>query len=129
MPNCVKIRKKKQQACLGDMRDRVLIELRSLTPPAGSSVDYTEAFTTKKTVWATVNTVKGEVLFDGTGTERDITHHITIRYIAGVTQEDWATYNSERMDVIDVTNLDGRKEFMLLRCSNRGTTANSANQA
>lgn len=129
MPKCIKIRKKKRQVCVGDMRDEIVIELRSLTPPSGGSVDFTETFSTKETVWAAINTVNGETIFDGTGTERDVTHRIHTRYISGVTAEDWVTHKNERFDVLSVEDLDERQEYMLLRCTNRGLSSNNASQA
>lgn len=127
MPQCVKIRKKKRQACVGDMRDRIIIQDRDIVPPVGDSVDLTELFSGDQPVWAGINTVSGETIFDGTGTERDVTHRLITRYIEGVTSENWIlTEGDERLDILDVENLDERSEYMLLRCTNRGTSSNAA---
>lgn len=128
MPKCSYIHKKKRNVCIGDMRDRVTIELRSLTPPIEGSTDFTETFSTKQEMWAAINSVSGETVFDGTNTERVVTHHVYIRFLAGVTAEDWVLFNDERLDVLTVENLDNRNDFMLLKCTNRGTTANAANE-
>ena len=85
MPACSYIKKKKRNVCIGDMRDEIVIQTRNIRPPAEDGVDFNEEFNGKATVWSLVNTVNGETIFDGTGTERDVTHHIYIRYFAGVT--------------------------------------------
>lgn len=130
MPECKKIHKKKRQVCIGDMRDRINIQSRALTAPIGSGVDFTETFSNTNAIWCTINTSSGEVIFDGTGIERDVTHKVYARYISGITGEDWIlTENNERFDIIDVENLDNRDEYMLMRCTNRGTSSNAASEA
>ena len=128
MPKCTRIKKKKRQVCVGDMRDEITIQSRSITPPAADGVDFGETFSGDQVVWATINTVSGETVFDGTNTERDVTHRIYIRFLSGVTAEAWVLFNSERYDILTVEDLDKRGTFMLLRCTNRGTTANAANE-
>lgn len=128
MPKCSTIQRKKRKICIGDMDEQIVLQSRNITPPATDGVDFSETFTGKATVWAMVNTVSGQTLFDGTGTERDITHEIGIRFLSGVTAEDWVLFNDERIDIVDVQDLEERHEFMLLKCSNRGTTANAANE-
>ncbi len=128
MPQCINIKKKKRQICIGDMHDQIILSSRALTPPNSGGVDFTEEFTPKVTIWSMVNTVAGETIFDGTGIEFSVTHRIYIRFLTGVTAEDWIEFDGERLDVLDVEDLDERHTFMLLRCGNRGTTANVANQ-
>jgi len=129
MPTCVKIRRKKRQPCIGDMNEIITLQGRTLTPPT-SGVDATEEFTdSNPDVWALIETVSGETMFDDTGTERDVTHMFVIRFITGISSETWILFNNERLDILSVEDLDGRQEFLKLRASNRGIETNEANRA
>ena len=85
MPECAPIRRKKRNVCIGDMRDRVIIQTRAITVPGASSVDFTETFSADQTVWALVETKTGTQIFDGTNIVGVATHNIYIRFISGVT--------------------------------------------
>ncbi len=129
MPTCVKIRRKKRQPCIGDMDELITLQGRTLAPPT-SGVDATEEFAdTDPDVWALVETVSGETLFDNTGTERDVTHNFLVNFIAGVTSETWVLFNNDRLEILSVEDLDERHEFLLLKATNRGIETNEANRA
>lgn len=127
MPRCVQIRRKKRQVCIGDMRDRVIIQTRAITVPDANSVDFTETFSADQTVWAMVETKTGTQIFDGTNIIGVATHDIYIRFIAGVTFQKWLKFKSTYYDILDVQNLEERDEFYLLRCSLRGDDAKPIN--
>lgn len=129
MPKCVKIQRKKRQPCIGDMDELITLQGRTLTPPT-SGVDATEEFAdTNPDVWALIETVNGETIFDKTGTERDVTHDIYVNFISGVTSEIWVLFNNDRLEVLSVEDLDGRHEFLFLKATNRGIETNEANRA
>lgn len=129
MPVCKKIRGQKRQVCIGAKEDLITLQDRSITAPS-FGVDATETFTdSNPDVWAMVKTVRGETMFDNTGTERDVTHKFYIEFLTGVTAETWLTFNGDRFDILDVEDLDERHQDLLLRASNRGVLANAANQA
>jgi len=127
MPRCITIKKPKQGICVGDMRDRVTVYVRTATPSRTNGVDLSEVLSSAVTVWAAVTTKEGKEIFDGTNLKGVATHWIYIRYLSGLTAEKWVEYNGEYYDIIDVQNLDERGDFMLLRCSVRGTTSNPVN--
>ena len=129
MPKCVKIQRKKREPCIGDMDELITLQGRTLTPPT-AGVDATEEFAdTNPDVWALVETVSGETLFDDTGTERDVTHTFIIRFITGVSSETWVLFNNDRLEILSVEDLDERHEFLLLKATNRGIQTNEANRA
>lgn len=129
MPKCIKIRRKHRQICIGDLDELITLQDRNITPPL-SGVDATEDFTdANPNVWAMLETVTGQTMFDDTGTERDVTHKFIVRFIEGITAETWITFNNERFDILDTNDLEERHEFILLRASNRGITTNLANHA
>lgn len=129
MPKCISIKKPDRKICAGDLRDKIVIQVRTITPPATSGVDFTEAFSSDATVWSMVETKMGVEIFNGTSLKGVATHYFYIRYRADLTAESWLKFNSKYYDILDVQNLDERNEFLLLRCSLRGTTANLANYA
>jgi len=129
MPECKKLYRKKRQFSLGDMNERITLQNRVLTEPVFNNPDFTETFTTTAEVWAGINTVTGKTWFDGVSTDINITHEIVIRYDATVTAETWILFDSRRIDILKVEDLDGRKEFMLLTCTDKGLSSAGATQA
>ena len=127
MPNCMTIKKPKRAVCIGDMRDRVTVYVRTATPSRTNGVDLSEVLSTPTSIWAAVVTKEGKEIFDGTNLKGVATHWIYIRSISGLTAEKWLEFNGEYYDIIDVQDMDERGDFMLLRCSVRGTTSNPVN--
>jgi len=134
---CDKIKGKRRKVCIGDLDRLVKLENRSITAPS-DGVDYTETFTNKQIsgspipsgeVWAMIESVSGETVFDATNIERDVTHRIYIRFISGITASTWILFEGIRFNILDVEDLDFRHEFQLLRCTIRGTSSRSNNAA
>lgn len=129
MPKCVSIRKKKQKVCLGDMKDEILLQNRSIKGITDTDVDFTENFTEAATVWSMIETVQGTTTFDASNTEIVITHKIYVRFDPTITSETWIELDSRKFDIVTVTNLDERKEFQLLLCRERGSNTQQVNFA
>ena len=130
MPRCIKLKRKKRQVCIGDLDTLIDLQDRVITPPE-SGVDASETFTDAcPDIWAKMETGRGQTIFDGTDTAQDVTHIFTIRFIEGVvTAETWIRFKGQRFDIIDVEDLEERNEWLMLRCSNRGTEDNLASEA
>lgn len=129
MARCIKLQRRKRQVCLGDLNTKITLQDRTITAPL-SGVDATETFTdTSPDVLSKLDTGRGQTIFDGTNEEQVITHTFTIRFISGITTETWVLFESQRLDIVDAEDLEERHEFIKLRCNNRGTTANAANEA
>ena len=123
-------RQKIRRPLLGDMRHRIEIRTRSITPPSVDGVDFGESFVTTNTVYAALDTVTGEQLFDGTNVEiSGITHIFTIRSISGLTEEKWIDYKGNRYDIKSIETFDARGLFMKLRCVLRGDKTKPVNAA
>lgn len=124
MAKCSPIRRKHRKVCLGDMDSVVKIQNRAIAAPAFGLVDFGEAFSdADPAAWALIETVSGEAVFDSTNTERSVTHHLYINFDVTVTEESWVELDDgAKLDVVTVEDLEERHEFMLLRCSNRGTS-------
>ncbi len=137
MATCVTIRGKRRSICAGDLDRMITLENRAIQAPT-DGVDYTELFTEKPVdasilspgdVWSMVETVSGATVFDGTNIERVYTHRFYIRWIAGVTAQTWILFDGDRYEIINVEDLDARREFLLLKATIRGTSLNSNNAA
>lgn len=129
MPRCVNAKRRKKQVCTGDLDTLITLQSRNITPPT-SGVDATETFAdTNADIWSMMETGKGSVFFDDTNIERTITHEFSIVYIAGLTAESWVLFESRYFDILMIEDYDERHEYQLLRCNERGTTSNQANEA
>ncbi len=128
MPKCVKLRRKHRQPCIGDLDTQITLQDRAITPPT-TTVDFSETFTENAIVWAMINTGRGKTAFDEAEVERDITHEITIRFLDGVTAETWILLESNRLDIVDVEDLEERHEWLILRCAQTGATSRVVNDA
>jgi len=120
MPSCVSIRKKKQVVCTGDMKDLITLQNRAIQGVTTADVDFTENFTEAAVVWSMIETVQGVTVFDTSNTEIVITHKFYVRYDPAVTSETWVEFDDRKFDIVTVTNLDERKDYLLLMCRERG---------
>jgi len=129
MPQCIKIRKKKQQVCIGDLIDRVTLQTRVLTAPTGGSAFYTVDFTGTE-IWSMIETKNGTDFFDGVDEQRLITHDVYVHFDSTITAESWILMEStERLDILQVVNLDQRSLFMKLVCTDRGLDTHAGSGA
>lgn len=121
-----KIRRARRELCVGDLRDRIILQDRSIQSPEFESFDFSEKFESMGGVWASIQTVGGKTLFDG-HQQRDlsVTHEVGIRYDARVDAETWLLMeDGRRLDVIDSENLDERSEWIVFQCTDRGSQDN-----
>lgn len=137
MAVCVNIRGRRRAICIGDLDRMIILENRAIQSPK-DGVDYTELFTDKPIddsplspgeVWSMIETSSGATVFDGTNIERVYTHRFYIRWIPDVTSETWILFDGDRYEIINVEDLDARREFLLLKATLRGTSLNSNNAA
>jgi SPP1 family predicted phage head-tail adaptor len=131
MATCKKIKRLSERVCIGSLNQKINIQVRELLAPIGDSVDFDEEFTLLENVWAMVETVAGKVFFDGSNTDKSITHNFYIRYISGVqiTAENWINYKDQYFDIINVENLDEANRFLLMRTTIRGSDGLPVNKA
>lgn len=132
MATCIKLSRTKTEVCIGNMTKRISIFTRALTTPSdptGFNVDYTESFTLLSEVWAMLQTPKGQTIFDGLGVEKIISDVFYIRYIDGLTSENWITYDGNRYDIQMVEDIEQNNLFQQLSCVVRGDDTLSASQS
>ena len=127
MAICQKIRIKKRQFCVGDLRERITLQDRDIQPPG--DINFTESFTAPLIVSAAVKTLSGVEIFDNTNIVRIATHDFIIRFQFGITQEKWILWRNERYDILVVENLEGRNQWLKLRSAVRGADTLVVNDA
>lgn len=123
----------KIKLCASSLRNSIQIQTRAIATIALANPDYTEEFTTIKTVRAAIVTKRGFRSFNSVGLTQDRilnnTHQVYIRYSAmfNIVSEDWLLFNSERYTIKDVENIDERNQWWLLLCIKKGDDTKLAN--
>lgn len=129
MAICKNIRGTKRGLCIGDLNQKIKVQVRTLNAPeSGTHFDLT--FADLKEVWAMVKTTRGTELFDGVGLTNAYTHEFYIRYSSSfaVNAQSWLLWNDDRYNIVDVENLDERNEFLLLKAIKKGDKDINANK-
>ncbi len=117
-----------RKICLGDLRHRVILHSRDISAPGFDSVDFGEVYTPIGRAWAAIKTTNGKVRFDGAAEDVALTHAVYTRYRVDVTSESWVELSDGRLlDVVDFEDLDERREWLLLACTEKGTKEKAAN--
>lgn len=126
----VEVRRDRRKVCVGDLRDRILLQNRKITEPPFGSRDFDENFSQKEEVWALVKTVTGKTFFSGVSGDVAISHEVIIRYDATVTSETWILLEDKsRLDVVTTEDLEKRHEYLRLLCIEKGLDTVEASKA
>lgn len=121
-------RRKARRPQVGDMKDRIDLQIRQLLPPAFGESEPTLGYTLPGTVWAQHDTTKGIQLFNGVEIGDAITDTFQIRYRRDVTTETRISFDGRYYEIAAVENLDGRKQFLFLMCKELGDNTVVANR-
>ena len=121
VPKCIKLKRRKEQACIAAMNERIDIELRQIVAVKTEIVDFDEEFINRRTVWASVDTKGGTQFFDENNILQIISHVFIIRFIPDVTFEDFVIFKNIRYRIVQVENLQQSDTYYRLRCTVRGT--------
>lgn len=121
-----------RKVCIGDLGSRILLHVRAIDDPIFDDTDFEEDFTSYPATWARIKTTAGKTIFDGVGSDVDISHEIIVRYDANnlVDDDTWILTEDEvRLRVEKVEDYDERHEFVRLLCSQRGSRDKDASKA
>jgi len=129
MSKCISIFDKKKKVCIGAMNKRIIIQIRSIQPSEGDSVDYGELITDRRKVWAFIRTRKGETIFAGTEIKRTTNFEFYIRYFSDVTFGNWIEFRKKRYNIVEIENINAENQYYLIFATKRGITSNVANLA
>jgi len=134
MPSRVIERRKLRKQPIGDMRDRILLQRRTITAPGFNSVGFTQSYETIREVWAKVETNRGQRLFGGvelrenTETRASATHAFSIRWRTDVTEQTRITFNDDLYRIIEVDDTEMRNEYLILFAKLEGDDDLEVNQ-
>jgi SPP1 family predicted phage head-tail adaptor len=110
--------------------DKIIsVFVRSIVPPSGLNVDFNENFTEQRNMAASIETVRGEEVFDGTGTVEEVTHKFVVKYQPNITFENWVSYKNKRYRIVDVENQNERNRFYIIRATIRGVNTLEVNKS
>ena len=123
------LQRPRRRPTTGDLRHRITIQNRSITPPDLNEYDLDHDFETHREVWASVETISGETIFDGVQGDDVVSHQITFRWLEGVTAESWILLNDgTRIDILADENIEERGQFIVVKGKRTGLATNSASQ-
>lgn len=132
MAKCVKLQRTKTKVCVGNLDKYVSIYARNIaTPlnPLDDEPDYREVFTLIYQGWAMVQTPRGPNVFDDINIDNSLTVNFYIRYIDGITSQNWVIYDDNRYDILRVTDFEKNKLFLKLACVLKGSVDKEASKA
>ena len=98
-------------------------------PPQFQGADLAERFQPSVTVWASIKTVTGKTIFQDVNTDVALSHEIYIRYRSDISTETWIEFNNMLFDIVAMENLEERKEWWRLACTQRGDSDDEAAKA
>lgn len=124
---CKTISPKTIKVCIGSMRHKIKINVRTLTPPTDNGVDFSETLSEAKEVRSALETSKGIEVFDGTNLIGVATHLFYIRALTGQTSESWLEFKGSYYRILDVQDFQEAGRFQVLRCVVRGDTSKPVN--
>jgi SPP1 family predicted phage head-tail adaptor len=99
---------------IGKLRKRV--QLQHLVRNQDDFGEAIPSYTPYATVWASVEPLQGRELEHAQQISAEITHRVTIRYIAAVTSEHRVVYGERILEIESVINPEERNEMLILMC-------------
>jgi len=134
-------RRKSKSPQIGDMRTRIRLMERAITPPVFGTANFTESYTEVAQVWSKVDTVVsssrftgGNEIFSNVGVDESITDLFTIRYRTDIDTENIVNYTDPKTaigynyEIKSTDDPDKRQRFLVLYCVLMGEDTLEANQ-
>jgi len=120
MSKCKSLYFSDDRICISDLKHHIGLYTRDIVAPnflGGTNVDYTEKFTLISNVWSAIKVINGTNEFNSVSINKtNITHFFYIRYKAGITQETWVDYRTNRYNIMKVENLNENNKYLKLYC-------------
>ena len=99
----------------GDLRHRITIQQRTLTPDGLGG--HTETWSELATVWAAVWPVSAKERIAGSQVQAETTHRVRIRYLEGVLPQMRILFGSRLFEIDSIINTDERMFQIDLLCT------------
>lgn len=123
-----RIRRKKRRVRIGSLNKKIFLAPQTIVQSTPGT-NFDSDISTGDYVWAMVNTIRGEIEFDGTSIVDNATHAFTIRFRPMITQEYMVAFEGKNYNIIDIEDYDERHQFMVLKCTERGLATEEVNRA
>lgn len=120
--------RKLRKVSIGDMRECISIEKRTMTAPVFGSASFTESYLPIDEVWSKVETSFNNRIFDGVALDELPSHKFTIRFRDDVTSETRIRYKDVLYRIVKTDNYEMRDEYLELYARIDGDDTKEANQ-
>lgn len=98
---------------IGDMRNRITIHTRAITPPTYANASFTETYDVGIEDWASVETPqKGIAPFSGVNVPEGTTHIFVIRFDSSFSTENVIRWEGDAYKIIRSIDPDKRQQYL-----------------
>lgn len=126
MPKCIQIKRKHRRVCIGDLDTFIKIKTRdNELKNFKSKVN----FATHSDVWALWETVRGVEIFDDTNTSEIATEKVIVEFDPDITKEFFVELDGKNFRILEVEDLERRKEWTLMMLTDRGIKTKAVNES
>jgi len=105
-------------AGIGSLADRVSLQRRVDTSELEGGV--THMFMTVTSLWARVRSLSARLALAGDGRTAEASHSVVVRYRSDVSVGDRFGWRGRWLEVVGVSDLDGRRAWLSCQCQERG---------
>jgi len=130
MAKCDKKRFKRTLLCAGDLRHKLTLQTRALQYLSPDQTSPEEEFKDVLKLSCAVETVSGTSKFAKVNINDDASHLFYVRYSKTVADievnNNFILFEGRRMKILEVTNNDEDKRFIIIQCTERGCSDKEA---
>lgn len=119
---------RKRSISPGDLRHKITIQKRAISPPSGSGVDYSSTFTDLATVSAAIESITPKQQFGDININENVTHKFYIRFMSGIDLNCWVLHENKRYPIVDIKNWNHLNQWLELQCNEKGSADKEASQ-
>lgn len=129
MPTRISRRRRLKKYSIGDMRQRITIHSRVITPPVFDNTSITETYDDGIEYWATIETLDKKIqVFDNVNIPPSATHFFVIRFDSTVNSERIVRWLGNSYEILKTSDPDGRRQYTELFSRLMGDETLDANQ-
>jgi SPP1 family predicted phage head-tail adaptor len=103
---------------LGALTDRVSLQRRVDTSELEGGV--THMFMTVSSIWARVRTLSARLAMAADGRTAEASHSVVVRFRSDVAVGDRFGWRGRWLEVVGVSDMDGRRTWLSCTCAERG---------
>lgn len=120
--------RKLRKNTIGDMRECISLEVRSIQPPSFDNFSASESYIQVAEPWAKVETEFNNRIFDEVALDAKPSIKFTIRYRDNITTETRIRYKGILYKIVQSDNLEERDEYLVLYAAIEGADDKEVNQ-